>query len=165
VYLTQTKDLLRRHSNATIIWAHTVLGRAVRPTQASASAEAAGRSPIHREILAEMIDDPTLAHVSFDISWDEVAKYVVSSPEVTRRVADLINRHADRFLFGTDEVAPSDQQTYLRVYRQYDPLWALLTPEAQALVKKGNYERLFDAARTRVRAWERANVPGAAGQR
>ena len=112
-----------------------------------------------------MLDDPTLRHVSFDISWDEVAKYVVSSPEATQRTATLINRHADRFLFGTDEVAPSDQQTYLRVYREYDPLWRLLTPEAQALVKRGNYERLFDAARTRVRAWERANVPAAQARR
>ena len=112
-----------------------------------------------------MLNDPTLAHVSFDISWDEVAKYIVSSPEATQRTAALINRHADRFLFGTDEVAPPDQQQYLRVYRQYDPLWRLLTPEAQALVKRGNYERLFDAARVRVRAWERANVPGAAAQR
>jgi hypothetical protein len=96
--------------------------------------------------------------VHFDISWNEVAKYVVSSPDVTQRVADLINRHPGRFLFGTDEVAPPDQQTYLRVYRQYDPLWQLLTPETQRLVKRGNYERLFDAARGRVRAWERANL-------
>jgi hypothetical protein len=79
--------------------------------------------------------------------------------------AALINRHSSRFLFGTDEVAPPDQQQYLRVYRQYDPLWRALTPEAQTLVKRGNYERLFDAARTRVRAWERANVPGNLSQR
>jgi hypothetical protein len=165
VYLTQTKELLRRHANATIIWAHTGLGRVIRPTQTSASAEATERSPSHLEILAEMIDDPTLAHVSFDISWDEVAKYVVAAPEVTQRTANLINRHADRFLFGTDEVAPADQQQYLRVYRQYDPLWRLLTPEAQRLVKRANYERLFDAARERVRTWERANVPGAGAKR
>jgi amidohydrolase family protein len=165
VYLTQTKDLLRRHAGATIIWAHTGLGRVIRPTQSSASADATERSPSHLEILEEMIDDPALAHVRFDISWDEVAKYVVSSPETTQRTANLLNRHPDRFLFGTDEVAPPDQQQYLRVYRQYDPLWRLLTPEAQALVKRGNYERLFDAARVRVRAWEGTNVPGAAAQR
>jgi hypothetical protein len=158
VYLTQMKDLLRRHANAAIIWAHTGLGRVVHPAQPSASASATERSPNHLEILAEMLDDPTLAHVHFDISWDEVAKYVVSSPDATRRTAELINRHSSRFLFGTDEVAPADQQTYLRVYRQYDPLWALLTPEAQQRVKRGNYERLFDAGRQRVRAWERANV-------
>jgi hypothetical protein len=162
VYLTQTKDLLRRHANASIIWAHTGLGRVIRPTEPSASAGATERSPGHLDILAEMIDDPGLAHVHFDISWDEVAKYVLATPDTTRRTADLINRHADRFLFGTDEVAPSDQQTYLRVYRQYEPLWGLLTPEAQALVKRGNYERLFDAARTRVRAWEQAAISNAA---
>jgi hypothetical protein len=33
---------------------------------------------------------------------------------------------------SSDEVAPPDQQQYLRVYRQYDPLWRALTPEAQA---------------------------------
>ena len=165
VYLTQTKALLRRHADATIIWAHTGLGRVIRPTQSSASADATERSPSHLEILAEMIDDATLAHVHFDISWDEVAKYVVATPDVTQRTADLVNRHPERFLFGTDEVAPADQQQYLRVYRQYDPLWRLLTPEAQRLVKRGNYERVFDAARERVRAWERTNVPGAGVRR
>jgi predicted TIM-barrel fold metal-dependent hydrolase len=164
VYLTQTKDLLRRHPNAAIIWAHTGLGRVIQPTQPSASASATERSPSHLDTLAEMIEDAGLGHVHFDISWDEVAKYVVASPEVTERTVALINRHADRFLFGTDEVAPADQQQYLRVYRQYDPLWRALTPEAQALVKRGNYERLFDAARTRVRAWERANAPSAAAR-
>jgi hypothetical protein len=165
VYLTQTKDLFRRHPNATIIWAHTGLGRVIRPTQSSASAGTAERSPSHLEILGEILDDPGLAHVRFDISWDEVAKYVLTTPETTQRTAALINRHPDRFLFGSDEVAPTDQQQYLRVYRQYEPLWNALTPDARALVKRGNYERLFDAARTRVRAWERANVPGAQAAR
>jgi hypothetical protein len=44
------------------------------------------------------------------------------------------------------------------VYDAYAPLWALLTPEASAKVRKGNYERLFDAARAKVRAWEKANA-------
>jgi hypothetical protein len=165
VYLSQTKELLRRHRSAAIIWAHTGLGRVIHPAQASASASATERSPGHLGILEEMLDDPTLAHVHFDISWDEVAKYVLATPEVTQRTAALINRHSDRFLFGTDEVAPADQQQYLRVYRQYDPLWRALASEAQALVKRGNYERLFDAARSSVRAWERANANGGPGQR
>ena len=33
-----------------------------------------------------------------------------------------------------------------------------LTPEASLKIRKGNYERLFDAARLRVRAWEQANL-------
>ena len=44
------------------------------------------------------------------------------------------------------------------MFEQYAPLWALLTPEAAREGAQGNYERLFDAARRRVRAWERKNV-------
>jgi predicted TIM-barrel fold metal-dependent hydrolase len=106
-----------------------------------------------------MLEDPTLSHVYFDISWEEVAKYVVASPEATREVARIINQYPDRVLFGTDEVAPTDQQKYLKVYYMYEPLWALLTPEAREKVKKGNHERIFDAARLKVRAWEAANLP------
>jgi len=72
VYLTQMKDLLKRHPKTTIIWAHTGLGRVVRPVQVSA--EAAERTPTHLQILEDMIDDRSLGHVVFDISWDELAK-------------------------------------------------------------------------------------------
>lgn len=44
--------------------------------------------------------------------------------------ADLINRYSDRFLFGTDEVAPTSQEKYLKVYVQYDPLWKALSAQA-----------------------------------
>src|SRR4029077_11887995 len=80
VYLSQMKSLLRRHANTQVIWAHTGLGRVVHPVQSSSSAGAAERPPNHLEILAAMLEDPTLAHVSFDISWDEVAKYIVGTP-------------------------------------------------------------------------------------
>ena len=82
----------------------------------------------------------------------------MATPETTQAAADLINRHPDRFLFGTDEVAPTEQAKYLKVYDMYAPLFAKLTPEASEKVRKGNYERLFDEARRRVRAWEKANV-------
>jgi hypothetical protein len=38
------------------------------------------------------------------------------------------------------------------------PLWAKLSPEVSRKVRLGNYERLFDAARLSVRAWEKANT-------
>jgi hypothetical protein len=91
-----------------------------------------------------------------------VAKYLVATPETTRVSADLINRYPDRFLFGTDEVAPKTQAAYLKVYYQYDPLWKLLTPETVQKVRKGNYERLFDQARLKVRAWEKTHVTNTA---
>ena len=85
VYLTQMKALLKRHPKTTIIWAHIGLGRIVHPVQVSA--EAAERTPTQLAIVEAMLTDPALAHVSFDISWDEVAKYAVASPESIARVA------------------------------------------------------------------------------
>ncbi|WP_455203484.1 amidohydrolase family protein [Kaarinaea lacus] len=160
VYLTQTKEVMRRHPDATIIWAHTGLGRVVRPTQTSASASTTERSPSHIEILEEMLADPSLSHVYFDISWDEVAKYVVATPESVQRSADLLNRYPDRFLFGTDNVAPKDKASHFRVFDIYQPLWDKLTPQTSEKIRKGNYARLFDSARGKVRAWEHKNSGG-----
>jgi len=144
-YLAQMKALLKRHPNTAIIWAHSGLGRVVVPIKG------------HAAMLESILRDPAMHNVYFDISWDMVAKYIVASPESLRITADLINRYPDRFLFGTDEVAPSSQEKYLKVYRQYDPLWKALTPQASEAVRKGNYERLFDSARRNVRAWEKAH--------
>ncbi len=158
VYLRQMKELLLRHPQTTVIWAHVGLGRVVHPVQTQASADTAERAGNQTGLVEAVLAEPTLTHLHFDLSWSELAKYIVATPQATERVARVINRFPDRFLFGTDEVAPPDQDTYLRVYRQYDPLWKLLTPEARDKVRKGNYERIFDEARRRVRAWEKANI-------
>jgi hypothetical protein len=158
VYLSQMKALLKRHRNASIVWAHAGLGRVVHPAQSSASASATERSPASVGIVEAMLADPELSHVSFDISWDEVAKYVVATPDTTALVARIIDRYPDRFLFGTDTVAPASPQAYYSVYEMYTPLWKALTPETSRKVRLENYERLFDEARRRVRAWEKANL-------
>jgi Amidohydrolase len=145
-YLSQMKALLRRHPKTTIIWAHTGMGRVVRPVQG------------HAAVIEAILKDPQLSHVLFDISWDEVAKYLVATPESVKISADLINRYPDRFLFGTDEVAPASSEKYLKVYYQYDPLWKVLDSETSEKVRKGNYERIFDRARQHVRAWEQAHL-------
>ena len=105
-----------------------------------------------------MLTDPALDHVYFDISWDEVAKYAVATPESITRVAAMLNRYPDRFLFGTDTVAPAEPGAVLRGVRHVDARLAQLTPEASLKVRKGNYERIFDEGRRKVRAWEKANV-------
>jgi predicted TIM-barrel fold metal-dependent hydrolase len=151
-YLDQIKALFKRHPNATIIWAHIGVGRVIRPVKDQGA------------IVEQIIKDPDFNHVYFDISWDEVAKYAVATPETTRAVADVINRHPDRFLFGTDEVAPLDQQKYLNIFYQYGPLWNLLDKATSEKVRKGNYARIFDEARRRVRAWERSHASAARPQ-
>ena len=156
VYLTQMIALLKRHPKTTIIWAHVGLGRIVHPVKVSA--EAAERSPNHFAIVESMVTDPSLNHVSFDISWDEVAKYAVATPESVARVTTMLNRYPDRFLFGTDTVAPDGPEPYFAVYDMWAPVWKGLTSDAALKVRKGNYERIFDEARLKVRAWERAHV-------
>ena len=147
-YLDQIKEVFRRHPQSTIIWAHTGMGRIAK----------AGQEPCRSHRGRGSLRDPAFDHVYFEISWDEVAKYLVSTPEATRVTADLINRYPNRFLFGTDEVAPQNQAKYLKVFYQYGPLWDLLSKEAVQKVRMGNYERLFDAARVKVRVWEKAHV-------
>jgi hypothetical protein len=156
VYLTQMKALLRRHPKASIIWAHTGLGRVVHPVQVSAAA--AERTPNHVEIVQTMLADPSLGHLNFDISWDEVAKYAVSSPEAIARVAAMLDKYQDRFLFGTDTVAPASADAYFAVFEVWNPVWRHLTPEASLKVRKGNYERIFNEGRRRVREWERLHL-------
>ena len=155
VYLAQMKALLRRHPKASIIWAHVGLGRIVHPVQATATA--AERTPDQMQIVESMLTDPGLRHVAFDISWDEVAKYAIASQQSIERVVSVLNRHPDRFLFGTDTVAPAGPAPYYAVFDLWAPVWKRVTPEASHKVRKGNYERIFDEGRRRVRAWEQAN--------
>ena len=159
MYLDDMKAMLKRHDKTTIIWAHIGLGRIVHPVGYGSASEAVGdRPPNHIDIVKEILDDPALSHVYFDISWDEVAKYIVANPTTIKGVADLINKYPDRFLFGTDVVSPPDQKFYMEVYEMYQPLWKALKPETSEKIRKGNYERLFDNARKKVRAWEQANI-------
>ena len=144
--IKQLSDLFKRHPNTSIIWAHCGLGRIVRPVQDQSA------------MIDRALSNPALNHVNIDISWTEVAKYMTSSPEVIERCAALLNKHSDRFLMGTDEVAPQDQASYLKIIDMYKPLLEKLTPEAREKIMKGNYERLFDEARTKVRAWEKAHA-------
>jgi Amidohydrolase len=144
--VVQLRRLFQRHPRTTIIWAHAGLGRVVRPV-----ADQIG-------LIDRELSDPTLGHLHIDLSWDETAKYVVASPESIAAAAALISRHPDRFLFGTDEVAPTDQSKYLALAGIYAPLLERLTPDARDKFLRKNYERLFDEARQRVRAWERAHI-------
>ncbi|MCC6410827.1 MAG: amidohydrolase family protein, partial [Saprospiraceae bacterium] len=145
-YVEEMKKLFKRHPKATIIWAHVGVGRIVAPPKE------------YFKIIEPILTDPELKHVYIDISWDEVAKYVVRDEQSLANSVAMLNKYPDRFLFGTDNVAPATQEKHLNVYHIYDPLWARLTPEASEMVRKGNYERIFDNCAAKVRAWEKANV-------
>jgi predicted TIM-barrel fold metal-dependent hydrolase len=146
-YLAQMKALLTRHPDTRIIWAHTGVGRIVRPVKN------------HAAVLEGLLADPAFPNLYFDISWDEAAKYVVASPESVRIMAALIERFPDRFLFGSDVVAPATATALFTTYNLYAPLWSALSPATSAKVRVTNFARLFDAARRNVRLWEAAHLP------
>jgi hypothetical protein len=145
-YLDGMKDLVKRHPMTTIIWAHVGVGRIVGPLKDMVT------------LMEQLVSDPAFNNLYIDISWDEVAKYIVASETSISNSAYLINKYPDRFLFGTDNVAPTSQEKHLQVYQIYEPLWKQLTPEALEKILKGNYERLFDKSRKDVRAWEAAHL-------
>jgi predicted TIM-barrel fold metal-dependent hydrolase len=142
----QMKELLKRHPATTIIWAHCGVGRIVRPVKD------------HLAMLTRALSDPAFDHIYIDISWSEVAKYVTETPETITNTAAVINQYPDRFLMGTDEMAPATQTAYLRILDMYKPLLDKLTPGTKKKLLKENYERLFNAARLKVRAWEKQQL-------
>ena len=69
--------------------------------------------------------------------------------------ADLLDRWPDRFVLGSDTVVPATQEGYLANFEAWQPLLDRVSSATGHAVRLGNYERLFDGARDRVRAWER----------
>ena len=81
-----------RHSEPAYLDAAEGAGRA--PSQDDdhlgahrASAASCGRSKDHAAVLEAMLADPRSRNLYFDLSWNEIAKYVVASPEATRVAA------------------------------------------------------------------------------
>ena len=140
-------ELVRRHPDTTILWAHAGLGRFIEPTAGYVG------------LLEGILRDDGLSHLYLDLSWDVVAEQIVVTPESTAAWADLVNRWPDRFLLGSDAVVSRSQEAYLRNLEVWRPLLDALDPEASRRVRLDNYERLFDAARERVRAWEAQQPP------
>src|SRR4029078_3108442 len=106
--VVQLRELFKRHPKTTIIWAHCGVGRIVRPVKDQMS------------LLDKALSNPEFNHVYIDISWTEVAKYITATPETIANTAAVINKFPDRFIMGTDEVAPNDQASYLRIIDMYN---------------------------------------------
>jgi hypothetical protein len=134
------------------------LGRVVHPVKAQGGETESQRNLTQLELIKTLLKDPEFNHVYFDISWDEVAKYAVATPNDIKKVTGFMNAYHERLLFGTDNVAPNSQATHLKVYHIWDPIWKNLDATASLNIRKKNYEKLFDRARVKVRAWEKNNI-------
>ncbi len=105
-----------------------------------------------------MLSNSRFIYVMLDISRDEVARYIVEDDDALSARTSLIEKHPHRFLFGTDTVAPAEWDRYAKTYEIYQPLWHRLKTESRPQVLRLNYERVFDAAVPRVKAWERIQL-------
>ncbi len=163
IYTDGLIHLCQESPRATVIWAHTGLGRFVKPTAR------------HLELVSRVME--ACPRWSVDISWDLVQKNIVS-PDVDMPALEawthFIQKYQDRVLWGSDTViysrnklddagaAKKGERMSVRDYEAVadvlKPLWDSLTPEVSAKVKRGNYTRLFDAARRQVRSWEKAHA-------
>ena len=139
-------EVVRRHSGTTIVWAHAGIGRFVEPI------------PDYVGLLEEILRDDSLDHLYFDLSWDVVAEQIVGAEETRAAWVALVNAWPDRFIIGSDSVVAKEASAYLGALEAWKPLLDRLDSETSHQLRLGNYERLFDAARIRVRAWEAAQA-------
>ena len=131
-------------SQTNIIWAHGGgLGRFVNAP--------AG----HTATLRQLLEDSRMKHVHIDLSWSVVAERLTQSPETQAEWVSLITDHSERFLFGSDALAPKDRDAWNKTYASYNGLLMSLTDAVRLKLLHGNYQRLFVDARERVRAYEK----------
>ena len=138
-------SLLREYPGAKVIWAHMGMGKFTEPT------------PAYIRLWNDILGDPGLAHVSTDISWNEVARHLRSSREITDAFVELARRFPDRIVYGTDAVKPESLAQLFRPAHDLDPVLERIRAEvgvqAWSNIRHANLERLLAAARRDVQQW------------
>jgi hypothetical protein len=162
-YTAGMKHLCKESPETMVYWAHTGLGRFVKPTSN------------HLQIVSEILD--ACPNWYADLSWDLVQTYMVDPKPGMPSFDDWVNfvkKYQDRLLWGSDTVIYTRNKTddkgnpivgkempvaeYLAVMDILKPLWKKVGPGASHKVRIANHVRLFDAARAKVRAWEAAHA-------
>jgi predicted TIM-barrel fold metal-dependent hydrolase len=162
-YTAGMKNLCKESPKTAVYWAHTGLGRFVKPASN------------HLQIVSEILD--ACPNWYADLSWDLVQVYIVDPKLGMPSLDDWVNfvkKYQDRLLWGSDTVIYTRNKIdengrlvtgkemsvadYLAVIDMLKPLWDKVGSEVSRKVKMGNHARLFDAARVKVRVWEAAHA-------
>jgi hypothetical protein len=161
-YTAGMKHLCGESPRTTVYWAHTGLGRFVKP------------AADHLTVVADVLDSCPAWYA--DLSWDLVQDYMVNPKPGMPTLddwADFVTKYQDRLLWGSDTViytknkiddkgnAVPGKEMPVTEYRAVadilEPLWKKVGPEVSRKVRVANHVRLFDAARVKVRKWEAAH--------
>jgi hypothetical protein len=162
-YTAGMKNLCTQCPKTTVYWAHTGLGRFVKPASN------------HLAVVSEILD--ACPNWNVDLSWDLVQTFIVNPQPGMPSLADwarFITKYQDRVLWGSDTVIYTRNKIddkgnmvvgkqmpvadYLAVKDILKPLWDAVGPDVARKVKVDNHVRLFDAAKVKVRAWEAAHA-------
>jgi len=162
-YTDSLIKLCEAYPTARVVWGHTGLGRYVKPA---------------RNHLLLVTNVLTKCHNwSVDISWDLIQDYIINpGPDMpsTQAWIGFLTHYSSRVLWGSDsviygrnkfdnpgQVTPGDLLTteqYMEVPALMNSIFEQLPNEAANNIRYGNYKRMFDAARRKVRAWEALHV-------
>jgi hypothetical protein len=125
-YIGQLDQMLARHSRTTVVWCHAGVSRRVEPRDQ------------HR-VVADLLDRHDRLHV--DISWVLLDQVFTRDGTVHPDWHELLVRHPDRFVLGSDVVGPkSDWSSPIdRLTRVLDQLPA----SARTSIAAGNATRLW----------------------
>ncbi|MGH8965575.1 MAG: hypothetical protein ACRDXB_09650, partial [Actinomycetes bacterium] len=138
--------LLREYPKANVVIAHLGVGK-----WTTLSVE-------HLRLIGDILRDPAYAHVNFDISWNEVARHLQATEEITDAFIDLVAEFPDRFIFGSDAVKPESAAQYFRHHHDLERIFVLIRErvgeDALAGVRYANLERLLATARERTDQWK-----------
>ncbi len=162
-YNAGMKQLCRATPHATVYWAHTGLGRFVRP------------AADHLRRVSDILD--ACPNWYTDLSWDIVQQYIIEPEPGMPSLAEwaaFTKKYQDRILWGSDTVIFTKNRVdangnpvagslmpipeYRAVIGILDPLWRMIGPEVTRKIRYSNHIRLFDAARAKVRVWEAAHA-------
>jgi hypothetical protein len=124
-YLGEVTSMLARHPRVPQVWAHGGVSRRVHPDDLTS-------------LLGELLDAHPNLHL--DLSWvlfDEV----VGDDGPPQVWTDLVERHADRFVVGSDAFGDLEQQQ--RLLARWEPLTDALPRRVRDLVASGNARRLW----------------------
>ncbi len=137
--------LLKQFPGAKVILAHLGVGK-----WTTLSVE-------HLRLIDRILGDPDYRHVSFDISWNEVARHLQATPEITDEFLRLVRRHPTRIVFGSDAVKSESNEQYFRHAHDLEPIFRRIRAEVGLVafhnVRHDNLERLLEAAQSDVQRW------------
>jgi hypothetical protein len=160
-----------KYRDLNVIFAHTGIGRYVRPNAALVEVSVIDRAtgqrvtrhvPEHIAMIYQIAEK--VPNAKFDISWNDVAQAYADNASLRTALVDFIIDNQDRILFGSDTVKPVNSGHYHQALYTAAPIFTEIArrdPEALWKLLRGNSEKLLNGGAASVADWTRKNLSDA----